>query len=531
MTGAERAAGAVLLRQLRESRGWSWSDLARALRDTAHRLAVTSLMHCQVASIQRSVARWESSTDRTRPAERYQFLLAHLYARTPGGDLALDPGSDFDTLLDALRHFGVPPLRVRQLVTLITQSSTSDGSELLNLRSSGTHPGVVALLADLLCSNHELALRPNLQPGPVIADLVMSEQLVDAVVRKVMLVLQGGNDEFDQNLFLKGVLSASLAPFAALGVAVPADVEVLDNQRGARLDPRAVDVYSEIVASHRNLYWSYPARDLLPSAVAHAQLGAGMIRSAVGTEETLQRLAAAVSESALLAARLAFFDLAQPDTAIWAFRLAHTAVEVSQDHALIAAVFAHRAFVPGFAGDARPARDLLRAAHAHACYDSGPLLRSWLYCVDAEIMARTGQAEAGLACIRSAEDALTTGGIDPEWLDFFDPSRLAGFAGNALLLAKNHDEAAGRLTQSLDELPSEATKQQAVLLLDLATAQAATDAEQALATAHQACDLLNNDPYATAVQRLQQVQEALGATRYAAELAERARGVVGAIES
>jgi len=79
-------------------------------------------MHCQVASIQRSVARWESSTDRTRPAERYQFLLAHLYARTPDGDLALGPGSDFDTLLDALRHFGTSPPRIRRLAGLITAS-------------------------------------------------------------------------------------------------------------------------------------------------------------------------------------------------------------------------------------------------------------------------------------------------------------------------------------------------------------------------------------------------------------------------
>lgn len=83
-----------MLRQLRESRGWSWSDLARALRDTARRRAVTSLMHRQVASIQRTVARWESTTDRTSLGDRYQFFLAHLYARMPGGSLVLGPGSD-----------------------------------------------------------------------------------------------------------------------------------------------------------------------------------------------------------------------------------------------------------------------------------------------------------------------------------------------------------------------------------------------------------------------------------------------------
>ena len=64
----------MLLRRLREGRGWSWADLARALRDTARQRAVTSLMDRQVASIQRAVARWESVSDRTSPSDRYQFI-------------------------------------------------------------------------------------------------------------------------------------------------------------------------------------------------------------------------------------------------------------------------------------------------------------------------------------------------------------------------------------------------------------------------------------------------------------------------
>jgi hypothetical protein len=53
--------------------------------------------------------------------------LAHLYARTPAGNFALGPGSDFETFLDALRHFGVPHERVHHLVGLINQCSTGDG--------------------------------------------------------------------------------------------------------------------------------------------------------------------------------------------------------------------------------------------------------------------------------------------------------------------------------------------------------------------------------------------------------------------
>jgi transcriptional regulator with XRE-family HTH domain len=159
VTTTDREAGALLLRQLREARGWSWADLARALRDTARQLAVTSLMHRQVASIRRTIARWESLTNRTGPSDRYQFLLAHLYAHTPAGSLALGAGSDFGRLMEALSHFGMPPQRARQLVELITQSSTNDGSEPLALLSPATHSSVAAVLRDQSQLDHELLSR------------------------------------------------------------------------------------------------------------------------------------------------------------------------------------------------------------------------------------------------------------------------------------------------------------------------------------------------------------------------------------
>lgn len=106
MTTAESELGAAALRRLRESRGWSWTDVARALRDTARDLGMASPGNLPVASIQRSVARWESPTDRTKPGDRYQYLLARIYARTSTGSWALGTGSDFAVLLDALRHRG-----------------------------------------------------------------------------------------------------------------------------------------------------------------------------------------------------------------------------------------------------------------------------------------------------------------------------------------------------------------------------------------------------------------------------------------
>lgn len=73
----ERATACRLLRQLRERRGWLWADQARALRAVAERLGITAVISTQLASLQRSIARWESAASRTVPGERYQPLLAH----------------------------------------------------------------------------------------------------------------------------------------------------------------------------------------------------------------------------------------------------------------------------------------------------------------------------------------------------------------------------------------------------------------------------------------------------------------------
>ncbi|MEI5034195.1 hypothetical protein RB201_20125 [Streptomyces sp. S1A(2023)] len=86
-----RAAGAATLKRLRHGRGLSLAGTARALSQTAMALHQPRLP--AVASVQRSVARWESAAP-TLPDERYQLLLAHLYARTPAGEMSVGPGSD-----------------------------------------------------------------------------------------------------------------------------------------------------------------------------------------------------------------------------------------------------------------------------------------------------------------------------------------------------------------------------------------------------------------------------------------------------
>lgn len=60
---------------------------------------MSSLAGVQVASLKRNIARWESLGANGSMGERNQLLLAHLYARTPAGEISIGGGSDFEALL------------------------------------------------------------------------------------------------------------------------------------------------------------------------------------------------------------------------------------------------------------------------------------------------------------------------------------------------------------------------------------------------------------------------------------------------
>lgn len=145
MSAHDRGAGAATLKRLRQSRGWSLADLARALVATAASLGQP--LNASTASVQRSVARWESSTRPILPGERYQLLLAHLYARSSDGQLSLGVGSDFAELLGALGHLGESERRLGELRTLLVRTATDRGG-LLALLGSSTQAALSAALAD-----------------------------------------------------------------------------------------------------------------------------------------------------------------------------------------------------------------------------------------------------------------------------------------------------------------------------------------------------------------------------------------------
>lgn len=145
MSALDRAAGAATLKRLRHDRGWSLAHVARAIIDQAARLGQP--LDAGVASVQRSIARWECKCP-ILPCERYQLLLAHLYARTPSGQLQLGTGSDFAELLDALALMGESQNRLDELCSLIVRTTSDHGANLLALLGPPAQRVLSAALAD-----------------------------------------------------------------------------------------------------------------------------------------------------------------------------------------------------------------------------------------------------------------------------------------------------------------------------------------------------------------------------------------------
>ena len=298
-----------------------------------------------------------------------------------------------------------------------------------------------------------------------------------------------------------GLGSGPLPPFPAraIGTALPASV--------------AAD-YITITAAHRRMYWSVPAIRLHDAVARHAALGAALVPAV--PEAARPSLAAALAESSMLAGRLEFFDLQQPETAQASYVAALQAAQDARDPLLGSASLAHMAFIPAFsgaAGRAEEARDKMRAARAFA--RRGPAsaeMLAWLDAVDAEIETRFGDTRKALHLIGHAEDIFASEPPrpSPPWLDWFSPVRLAGFKGNTLMVARQAGAARETLQLVLDQLPAGAAKQRSVILADLAAvAVADSDPEQACALAETALEHLARYWYATGMDRVRAVRQSL----------------------
>lgn len=328
-------------------------------------------------------------------------------------------------------------------------------------------------------------------------------------------ILMGESDGLDRKQFLQLALATGAA--SALGA-----VEAAASPTSV-LDPRSVKSYVTIAAVQRDLYWTLDSPAMLDVALGHLRVGTGLLSALRHGSELSATLAAAVAHTALLAARVALFDLGQPRLAERCFAVAESASTEAHDPWLAAVIAGHHAFVPGFASDLTAARCHLDLAAVHLRRRPNGLISSWVGCVSAELHARTGEGAAARSLTDRAEQALARPSDVPEWFDFYDASRLAGFAGNAALLAGDSAAAVGWLDRALNELDEKAVKQRSVVLLDLAAAHQSLDADQGAAYADEAMSLLETTPYSAAVGRLDDVTSRFSGTPHGARLSEHAR--------
>jgi transcriptional regulator with XRE-family HTH domain len=308
-----------------------------------------------------------------------------------------------------------------------------------------------------------------------------------------------------------------LAPIATAPVRV-----VLPSPRSAGSQPDTIGAdYAVVTEAHRRMYWSVPPATLHQAVAEHAALGTALLGETTGIARRI--LAAALAESLLLAARIQFFDLRRPDQADATYLRALQAAGEADDSLLGAAILAHLAFVPGWAGRREDAVERMQAARTYA--RRGPAstdLLAWLDAVEAECLTRCGDHRAALSVLRRAEDVLADGTErppSPSWFTWFSPVRLAAFKGHTELSAGHLPQARTTLEGVLAALPASDRKQRSVVLGDLAMVEArAGRVGAACGLLEQALDQLAVTWYATGMERVREARRALAEWQDRAEV-------------
>jgi ATP/maltotriose-dependent transcriptional regulator MalT len=213
-----------------------------------------------------------------------------------------------------------------------------------------------------------------------------------------------------------------------------------------------------------------------------------------------------------LAGRLSFFDLQDPMAARAYYSLALEAAREVGDHLQAAAALAHVAFIPAAEHGFTAALDYLHGASEQLRSAPCRPIASWLAAVESEMHTNAGNPTAALHAIDRARDALAAPGLTLElpWFDYYDATRLCGFAGYATLRAGRYDDARTELGTALSKLPRSAVKQRAVFLADLATVELHDgNLDHACKIASDAARQLHQAGYATGAGRLRDFRAAL----------------------
>jgi hypothetical protein len=304
----------------------------------------------------------------------------------------------------------------------------------------------------------------------------------------------------------------------------------LITELGAAPDPDPAQ-YQRRAAELWSSYSSSEPLSLAYTASDHVEYGRTLLARSRGSDR--RRIDDALGMTAVLVGRAAFFDLGNRAVAKNVWDVAARHLTGSTDHPLLACLYGHMAFVPGWANRWDETADHLKLAAGHARRGGGPGLRSWLHAVAAECQARSGRPADAIDAIQRAKDTAAAGGsdADPWWLDYYTADRLDGFDASVALTAARDvltrdatpratRHALDRVERALGQLrttnqhPTELTPQDCVTVLDQATAYALLhDDDAALRHAETALDALGRRPYHAATIRLDTLADLLPASR------------------
>jgi hypothetical protein len=284
-----------------------------------------------------------------------------------------------------------------------------------------------------------------------------------------------------------------------------------DMTRTGKVTPGDVQDLDHLADQYQALYHSTAPAVLMTPVIAHLDTLRDFLRQ--GAPVSLRRrLFANRARVATLAGRLAFFDLKDSLAARGYYNLALESAREAGDHLQAAAALGHVAFIPAADYCYSSALDYLRAAASQAGKHPDGRVTSWLSAVESEIRTNAGAPAEALVAIDRAREKLANPGLiaDLPWFDYYDSTRLSGFAGYALLHDRQFEGSRAALTDASANLPRAAVKQKAVFLADIATVElAGGDLDRACATAGDAADQLRRAGYAMGVGRLREFRRSV----------------------
>lgn len=436
------------LREGRQDRSWTQEE-------AADRLARLAWMRRgeRVGVNADMIAKWERGEK--SPSTRYRELLCLLYGATP-------------------EYLGIArPTRSKGSLSPDTTSPAVTEQSLVDALG-----GAAAILDQLGAA------------GGILQPRMFDAWKGDVMQRRTMLKLMG------------------IMPAVTV---LPSVAESARQSRSGKPSPENVRDLDYLADRYQTLYHSTAPAALMTPVVAHLSTLGDLLRQDPAQAER-RRLLANRAGVGILAGRLSFFDLQDSMAARAYYSLALEAAREADDHLQAAAALAHVAFIPAAEHGFTAALDYLRGAGEHLRSEPSGPIASWLAAVESEVHINAGNSTAALHAVDPARDALAASGPTPDlpWFDYYDATRLSGFAGYATLRASQYDDARTELGSALGKLSRSAVKQRAVFLADLATVELNDDnLDHACKIAAEAAHQLHQAGYATGTGRLRDFRAAI----------------------